>query len=174
VTETLSLQREGIPQPRSHPVKVRVGTPDDVHPMMDIALMATEENGFFQPNTHKLLNNIWAALNLDHGIVGIIGAPGEQIEGAVLLRSGPLWYSDDEVLEEKAVFTHPAYRGAAGGRASRLVEFSKLTADTLKMPLFIGVLSGERMAAKVKLYTRHLGHPMGGYWVYRPNTEDVK
>ena len=151
------------------PVAVRVGTPDDIHPMMDVALMATAENGLIKPDTNKLLENIWAALNLDNGIVGIIGEPGGLVEAALLMRIGPLWYGDDEspVLEEKALFTHPQYRSAKGGRASRLLEFGKDVANQTGLPLVIGVLSMQRAASKVRLYHRHFGEPVGAYWVYR-------
>ena len=149
-------------------IEVRVGTPEDVHPMMDIALMATAENALIEPNPQKLLAHIWSALNLESGIVGIIGAPGGIVEGAVLLRIGSLWYSDALVIEEKAIYTHPQYRSAKGGRASRLIEFSKKTSDAIGLPLVIGVLSANRTAAKERLYRRHFGEPSGAYWVYRP------
>jgi hypothetical protein len=29
---------------------VRIGTPADIHPMMDLALKACDENGFVDPN----------------------------------------------------------------------------------------------------------------------------
>jgi hypothetical protein len=151
-------------------VKVRVGTPEDVHRMMDIATLATTENGFALPNTMKLLQEIWAALNLRNGIVGIIGEPTEVIEGAVLLRIGQVWYSDDPIIEEKAIFIHPDYRSAKGGRAARLCEFSKRTSDELGIPLTIGVLSNERTAAKVRMYSRIMGQPSGAYWLYNTKT----
>lgn len=114
-------------------IKVRVGTPEDVHDIMDLALAACDENGFVEPNPHKLLAEIWPALNKDRGIVGVIGE-SRKPEGAVLLRVGNMWYSDREVLEEKAIFIHPDYRNAKGGRARRLCEFSKSVADALGIP----------------------------------------
>jgi hypothetical protein len=149
---------------------VRVGMPDDVHRMMDIALLATSENGFAVPNKIKLLQEIWAALNLRQGIIGIIGNPGEMIEGAALLRIGQTWYSDEPILEEKAIFIHPDYRSAKGGRAARLCEFSKKASDELGIPLTIGVLSNARTAAKVRMYTRIMGPPSGAYWLYNTTT----
>lgn len=149
---------------------VRVGTPDDVDAMMAIALAACEENGFVDPNPIKLLENIWAALNRDHGIVGIIGNPGEQIEAAVLLRIGSPWYSDVQTIEEKAIFVHPDYRTGNVGRARLLCEFSMMLADSLGLTLSIGVLSSERTAAKVRMYGRMLGPSQGAYWIYNGKT----
>jgi GNAT superfamily N-acetyltransferase len=149
---------------------VRIGTPDDVHPMMDLAMQACDENGFVDPNPQKLLGEIWPALNLDRGLVGIIQDEGGGLEGAILLRIGTMWYSDAEVLEEKAIFIHPDYRSAKGGRARRLCEFSKKTADELGIPLIIGVLSNHRTEAKVRLYERQFGKPSGAFFLYNAKT----
>lgn len=154
----------------SDEIKVRIGTLDDLDSMMKIAMMATDENAFCAPNPLKLLADIYPALQQDRGIVGIIGDVGGEIEGAVLLRVGSIWYSDMPLLEEKAVFVHPDYRAAKGGRATRLCEFSKLAADMLGMPLTIGVLSDHRTRAKVKMYTRVMGEPSGCYWLYNATT----
>ena len=152
------------------PIRVRVGTPADVHDVMAVAILACEENSFAKANPIKLLQDIWPALNLDRGIVGIIGDVGSQIEGVVLLRVGNVWYSDDALLEERAVFVHPQYRNAKGGRAARLCEFSKMMADNLELPLTIGVLSNERTKAKVRMYSRIMGEPSGAYWLYNVHT----
>ena len=149
---------------------VRVGKPEDVYAVMDLALMATEENGVLEPNPEKLLEHIWAALNQAQGIVGIISKPGGNAEGAVLLRIGSLWYSDQEVVEEKAIFIHPDFRAAKGGRAKKLCEFSKQVADTLGIPLMIGVLSNQRTEAKVRMYERQFGPPSGAFWLYGAKT----
>jgi len=151
-------------------LRVRIGTPEDVHELMDIAMMACEENGFLDPNPMRILEQIYSALCQHQGIVGVIGKPNDKIEGAVLLRIGSLWYSDQEVIEEKAIFIHPDYRNAKGGRARRLCEFSKQVADNLGLPLMIGVLSNDRTAAKVRMYQRQFGPASGAYWLYGGKT----
>ena len=151
-------------------VAVRTGTPADVHLMMDVALAACADNGLTDPDPMKLLNEIWASLNLHHGIVGIIGEPEKPIEAAILLRTESLWYSSSLSLVERAIFVHPDYRAAKGGRASRMVEFAKQAADKLGLPLVIGILSSERTEAKVRMYQRHLGEPSGAYWIYGGKT----
>lgn len=149
---------------------VRVGTPEDVHKVMDLALQACDENGFVAPNPVRLLNEIWPALNKDHGVVGIIESEDGTFEGAILLRMITMWYSDDQVLEEKAIFIHPDYRSAKGGRARRLCEFAKHMADQLGVPLMIGVLSNDRTEAKVRLYERQFGTPAGAFFLYNART----
>jgi GNAT superfamily N-acetyltransferase len=88
----------------------------------------------------------------------------------VLLRIGQMWYSDTLVVEERAVFTHPEYRSAKGGRARKLCEFSKKVADDLGIPLIIGVLSNHRTEAKVRLYERQFGKPSGAFFLYGART----
>jgi hypothetical protein len=149
---------------------VRIGKASDVDPMMELALKACDENGFVDPNPLKLLAEIYPALVLDNGLVGIIQDEGGKIEGAVLLRIGSMWYSDNPVLEEKAIFVDPDCRSAKGGRARRLCEFSKQAADALGIPLIIGVLSNHRTEAKVRLYERQFGKPSGAFFLYNART----
>lgn len=155
-------------------LNVRIGTPDDVDNIMELALNACTENGFVDAVPARLLTEIWPALNRDHGVIGIIGEPGEKPEAAVLLRIGSMWYSDQQVLEEKAVFVAPAFRGAKAGRARRLVEFSKQAADTLGIPLIIGILSNHRTEAKIRLYERQFGKPSGAFFLYGATTGMAK
>lgn len=155
-------------------LNVRIGTPDDVDNIMELALNACTENGFVDAVPARLLTEIWPALNRDHGLIGIIGEPGEKPEAAVLLRIGSMWYSDQQVLEEKAVFVAPEFRGAKAGRARRLVEFSKQAADTLGIPLIIGILSDHRTEAKIRLYERQFGKPSGAFFLYGATTGMAK
>lgn len=149
---------------------VRIGTPEDVDGMMQLAFSACEENGLTNPNPAKLLNEIWAGLTRNHGIVGIIGEPGKQFEAAILLRVEELWYSSDPSLVERAIFVHPEYRSAKGGRARKLCEFAKQAAMLLELPLVIGILSSQRTESKVRLYERQFGKPSGAYWIIGGHT----
>jgi hypothetical protein len=155
-------------------VRVRVGTPSDVDEVMELALLGCAENRFVPESRTKVLQDVWAGLTLQAGIIGIIGDPGQKpLEGAVLLRVGNVWYSDALTVEERAIFVHPSYRSAKGGRAARLAEFSKRVADYLDLPLTIGVLSSHRTKAKIRMYSRIMGEPSGAYWIYWPNERTV-
>ena len=156
----------------SNDLHIRVGVPEDIDEIMVIAVQAAEENGFLEANPRKLAEEIYPALCQDHGIVGLIGRKGEAIEGIVVLRIGTMWYSDTPVVEEKAIFIHPDYRSAKGGRATRLCEFSKKVSDTLGIPLIIGVLSNNRTQAKVRMYERQFGKPSGAFFLYGARTGD--
>ena len=151
-------------------IKVRTGIPEDVDGMMQLALAACEENGLTRPSPAKLLNEIWAGLNRDHGIVGVIGPVGGKLEAAILLRTEALWYSEDMTLVERAVFVDPEHRGAKIGRANMLCDFAKAAARGLGMPLVIGIITSDRVKGKVALYQRHFGPEQGAYWVYGTKT----
>ena len=151
-------------------LQIRLAGPQDMDEIMAIAMMACDENGFMNPNPAKLAAEIWPALHQDHGLCAVIGKPNGMIEGLVLLRIGNMWYSDSRVVEEKAIFIHPEYRSAKGGRASKLCEFSKKVADTLGIPLIIGVLSNHRTSAKVRMYERQFGPPSGAFFLYGAKT----
>jgi hypothetical protein len=163
-------RREVIIPRKKEELVIRLGTPDDINEVMNLALSACDENGFVEPNPHKLYNEIWPALNKIYGMVALIGKPGGQAEGGILLRVGAMWYSDRMVLEEKAVFIHPDFRSARGGRASKLCRFAKEAADILDLPLMIGVLSNQRTEAKVRMYEREFGKPSGAFFLYKANT----
>lgn len=154
-------------------LNIRIANPNDEEAMLDLALRAWEENGIKNVNPEKMLGMIKPALYLWQGLCGIIGEPGKRIEGAVLLRTSQLWYSDDWILEEKAIFVDPEFRNAKGGRARRLCEFSKRVADGLGIPLLIGVLSNHRTEAKVKLYERQFGSPAGAFFLYNAQTGHI-
>ncbi len=154
----------------SDEIPIRIGTPTDLDDMMDIAMHASEENGFVTKSVSKMLQEIYSALHQHRGMMGIIGVPGEQAEGAVLLRIGEMWYSDDPVIEEKAIFIRPAFRLLKGGRARRLCKFSRYVADKMGLPLIIGVLSDQRTAGKVKMYQREFGPPSGAFFLHNATT----
>lgn len=151
-------------------VNVRVGTPDDIEGVMELAMMVCKENGIFTPNIEKVLFDVWPSLHQQHGIVGVIGEPGEKLQGFVLLRIGQMWYSDSPILEEKTVFIHPKFRRASGGRARKLCRFSKQVADELGLPMIIGILSNSRTSGKMRLYESEFGDPAGGFFLYKVKT----
>lgn len=151
-------------------LQIRTAVVEDMDEIMNLAMMACGENGFVNPNPVKLAEEIYPALLQNGGICGVIGKPGGIIEGVIVLRIGSMWYSDDIVLEEKAIFIHPEYRSAKGGRARKLCEFGKQTADKLNIPLIIGVLSNHRTEAKVRMYQRVFGEPAGAFFLHNAKT----
>lgn len=155
-------------------IVVRTGTPDDVHKVMDLALACCDEIGLVAPNPTKLVQQIWPSLNLEKGIIGLIGDVGKPLEAMVILRVESQWYSDEDCLSEKAVFVAPEFRKSKGGRASRLCEFANTCAEKLGLPLIIGIMNTHRTEAKVRLYSRIYGAPAGAFWIVGKKTGEWK
>lgn len=151
-------------------LKIRLGTTADMTEVMQLAIAAAKENGLVNASQILLAKTIWPCLNNDHGLVGCIGKKSGEIEGIVVLQVGTLFYSDEPCLEEKVVFVKPEHRCAKGGRARKLCEFSKSAADSLGLPLIIGVFSSVETQAKISLYKRIFGEPAGLYFLYGGKT----
>jgi GNAT superfamily N-acetyltransferase len=152
-------------------IKVRIGVAEDFNEMMRLSIAATQENAFIPPDLGLLANQVYKSLIQQGGAVGVIGNEvGGKLEGAILLNIGPVWYSAEPVLEEKAIYVDPEYRAAKGGRARKLAEFAKGMAEELDLPLAIGVLSNSRTEAKIRLYERTFGKPAGVYFLYNAKT----
>jgi hypothetical protein len=151
---------------------IRLATPDDLDEVMRLAVSACKENGFMDASLAALATEIYPALCQDHGLCPVIGPAGtKDIQGLALLRIGSMWYAPDKiVIEEKCVFVYPEFRSAKGGRARKLCEYTKKVADTLQIPLLIGVLSGTRTAGKCKMYQRIFGEPKGMFFLYGAET----
>jgi len=155
----------------SDEIFVREGVVDDFPELMRLAMDATAENAFVEPDEMMLANHMYAALIKNMGVAGVIGGgPGEKLEGAIVLRIGPVWYSPEPILEEKAIYVAPEFRAAKGGRARKLAEWAKGISENLGIPLAIGVLSNSRTEAKIRLYERVFGAPAGVYFLYNAKT----
>lgn len=155
----------------SDSLQIRLATTDDMSEVMKLAITACEENGFLNASAVLLAKEIWPALCQDHGLCPVIGPPGGPIQGLALLRVGAMWYSEQTVVEEKAIFVYPEFRSAKGGRARRLCEYSKHVADSLGIPLLIGILSNTRTEGKVRMYKRIFGEPAGAFFLYGARSE---
>ena len=77
----------------------------------------------------------------------------------------PVWFSDEFQLLELFNFVRPDSR--ASDFAKSLIGYAKTCAEGLGIDLMIGVLSNERMEAKVRLYGRMLPKA-GELFCYRP------
>lgn len=155
----------------SDEIVVRQAVAEDGPELMRLAIDATQENAFVEPDMLLLAETIHAAATTNMGLAGVIGgAPGERLEGMIILRIGNPWYSQDRILDEKAIYVAPEFRSAKGGRARKLAEWAKYTSEKLGIPLAIGVLSNSRTEAKIRLYERVFGAPAGVYFLYNAKT----
>lgn len=155
--------------------KVRIATPEDVHDVMDMAMAYVNETGMVDGDPETILNQIWPALNRWCGIVGVIGRPREKAEGCVFIGISNIWYSKTQIVDEKFTYVRPEFRsqnGAEGGRATKLLEFSKSVSNSLEMPMFVGGADAaltKETKGKRRLYSRMFGSQVGAYFLYNSN-----
>jgi hypothetical protein len=144
---------------------VRKAVPADESDLMALCRELHEDNAQFTMSDRKVKETMDRAFNGGGAIIGAIGPVGK-IEGAILLLIDTFWYTDDWSLHEIFNFVRPQYRKSTF--AKDLINFGKRCSDELAIPLAIGVVSNNRTRAKLALYERQLGPPVGGYFLYRP------
>lgn len=146
------------------PTTVKCARSTDEEPLMSFLRLMHAENGMAPIDEPKVRGILRRGITRDQGLIGVIRG-AERIEGSVGLFAGCWWYTADQNrhLEDLWCFVHPAHRRSA--HAKELLAFSKWAAQELGIPLLMGVLSNERTAPKVRLYTRQLGQPTGALFV---------
>lgn len=123
------------------------------------------EQDFFVPSRAKIAEMMRKAFDNDGAILGAIGSVGK-VQAIIYLSIGQFEYSDEWALFETFNYVSPQYRRSTN--AKDMISFAKRCSDDLGIKLPIGVVSNERTKAKMALYARQLGDPVGGYFVYNP------
>lgn len=145
---------------------VRMAQPEDYSHIIAISEALHAENGHDEIDYPTAEACIMQAINQDKALIGIIGPVGH-IQGIVFLRFASFWYSRKVFLEELFLYVPPEHRRGTRN-AVTLLRFARDTARRLAVPLVIGVLSNHQTKAKLKLYERILGEPVGGYFFVSP------
>jgi hypothetical protein len=146
---------------------VRKARPTDRSTILNILEQNHGENGQFGLSMRKVEGMVDKAFSNDGCIIGTVGH-GSNIEGIIMLLIAQFWYTDDWCLEEIINYVLPEHRRST--HAKDMIAFAKRCSDEIKIPLVIGVVSNERTKAKIELYRRQLGDPVGGYFIHRPPT----
>lgn len=162
------------------PTKPRLAEPDEINDVMAMCKSLHRENGQFPLDEEKVRARMIAALSRTQG--GIVGVIGEhhRIEAMMYLTLSQFWYTNEMHVEEIFSYVSPAHRRSPDvkppfhrrpSHAILLVEWAKETADSLGLRLFIGIVSTIKTEAKVRLYRRLLGPPVGAYFIYGQNRQ---
>ncbi len=142
--------------PTEKPLNVRLATTADEQDLFDMLTQKLYfENGAFSVSPKKVIETIQSATRNQGGIIGVIDGNGE-IAGAIGMRLGSFWYSDDWHVEELFNFVAEPYRRSE--YAKNLIQFGKWCAERMKLILNIGIISTHRTEAKSRLYSRQLQH----------------
>ncbi len=150
---------------------VRYAMPEDYPHIIEMSEDLHRENGHQTIDYNVAEAAIMDAINGNKALIGVIGPVGK-LEGIVFLRFASFWMSSDVFLEELFLYVPPAYRKTPN--AKTLITFAKNAAEKLDLPLMIGVLSNHRTKAKLRLYEKHLGEPVGGYFFVGGNRKKMR
>jgi hypothetical protein len=152
--------------------KVRLATVRDEPEILNLLQAMWKESGW-RPLDVNCARDIFArAFDRKGGILGVIGAPGHIRAMSYLLISRH-WYTLDSHLEELFCWVHPDHRNTDYARV--LMAFAKKCSDDMsgamgkKVPLMTSVITNRQMEAKVRLYRRTYGVPVGALFLHNPD-----
>lgn len=162
----------------SSPSVVRAAKPDDRTELWRLFKLHHAENALFPLSERKVEYYLDRSLHPEkitaddagpRGIVGVIGEPNS-LEGAVMLILGSPWYTESIAMDDCMNFVDPAHRRSDHAKA--LISYSKYLVDRVRVGhpdfrMLLGVVSTERTAAKIRLYSRLL-EPVGAFFMYPP------
>ena len=135
------------------PPEVVLATPEDFNEMFDVLMENYRENGIHSLDVKKVCSWLAMGLHRDKSAIGIIrGKDGIEACCGVYLAS--YWYSSDVYVEEVFNYVRPDYRRSS--HAKHLISFAKWFAESLNVPLLMGILTTSRLEAKERLYSRQL------------------
>jgi hypothetical protein len=143
--------------------RVRFATRDDADEIVSLCMAMHEETSHLVMSGRKVREVLEEAFKQSGTVIGVIGDPGK-IEGCTCLRITQLWYSEDWIISEFFSYVRPEFRKSPN--AVSLVEFAKDCANRMKLKLFISISSSVQTQAKIRLFERRVGEPLGTLFVY--------
>lgn len=144
---------------------IRIAEPHDEFDVFKLLALCHEEQPIHPLAWDKITAFVRLATRKERGIIGVIGERYE-LKAMVFLVLEEVWWSHDWELRELVNFVHPEHRRSTYGKD--LIRFAHRCADRVGVDLTMGVLSGVRTAAKVRLYRRQFGPELGVFFVHRP------
>jgi hypothetical protein len=148
---------------------IRIASAADEPEILQLLKMMWKEGGW-RPLDIDCARAMFArAFDRKGGILAVIGGPG-QIRAMMFLLIARAWYTSENHLEELFCYVHPNHRKSDYHKI--MIEYAKACSDELskdagrKIPLLMGVLTSKRMSAKVRLYRRFFGIPVGAFFMH--------
>lgn len=156
---------------------VRPAVPADHNELWRMFRAHAEENALFplsEPKVQFYLDRVLYPERLTsddrgpRGIIGVIGKVGA-LEGVIMLILGSPWYSDVITMDDCMNYVDVDHRQS--NHAKTLMDYAKHVVDHIRnghpeFRMIIGVVSTIRTAAKIRLYEKKFGSPVGAYFAY--------
>lgn len=148
------------------PPNVRIAQHGDENALYHFIEAGAQESAIYPMSGYKVNQFIDASIARTHPIViGIIDSPdGKEIAASMCIVYEQLWYTDEWHLSELWNNVRPDYRKT--NYAKDLIQFGKWVSDTAVKALNIGIVTTERMEAKIRLYRRQSLQQTGAYFIY--------
>lgn len=149
--------------------KVRLAQPSDEPELLQLFRMMHAEGGMRPLDIDCVRETFARAFDRKGGILSVIGSPGH-IRAMQYLLITRMYYTRENHLEELWNWVHPEHRHSDYSKL--MIDHAKSCSDQLsasmgdKVPLIMGVLTNQRMAAKVRLYRKFFGVPVGAFFVH--------
>lgn len=158
------------------PSIVRAATPADKDELWRLLRLHHAENAIYPLSERKVGFYVDRALHPERivaedagprGLISVIGDAGA-LEGMVMLVLGSPWYTESIGMDDCVNFVDPAHRKS--NHADALIAYSKHLVDQVRLghpdfKMLMGIVSTERTAAKIRLYSRQL-EPIGAFFMY--------
>ena len=138
-------------------------TLSDLPEFMRLFKIMHAENGLFDYDEECVLDAFNRVVKNKEGVIGLIKGPLGEVRAMLYLLLTRYWYTKQLHIEEIHNFVDPEWRRT--NYADTLLRYAIHCQQQLNIPLVIGVLTGSRMEAKVRLYRRRLGMPSGAFFV---------
>lgn len=151
------------------PTNVRVVQHGDEDKLYRFIAAGHEESAIYPMSGYKVNKLIDAAIQQTHPIIiGIIDSPVcNEIAASICIVYEQLWYTDEWHLGELWNNVRPDYRRS--NYAKDLIQFGKWVSDAAERALNIGIVTTDRMEAKIRLYKRQNLQQTGAYFIYNIN-----
>lgn len=139
--------------------QVRVAQADEEDDIYRLCIELHKENGnkYFSLSEYKVRKNLERAFTGKLAMVPCIG-PKRRIEALGYVSIEQFAWSDDWHISEWFNYVLPERRQSRNART--LLEWERGASESLKLLLWIGVTSEEKLAAKLRLYRRVFGNDL--------------
>ena len=150
------------------PQNIRIVTHGDERKLYNFIEAGHHESAIFPMSCYKVNQLIDAAIKRTHPIIiGVIDSPEkDEFAASICITYEQPWYTDEWALNELWNNVRPDYRRS--NYAKDLINFGKWVSETSSKTLQMGIITTERMEAKIRLYRRQLSQ-VGAYFVYNIN-----
>ena len=146
---------------------VRLAVPGDEEDIVAMCRRLHAENGLFTLNEFKVRDCIRRCYNRHGSIVGVVGVPGE-LQGSICMELTTFYYTDDMHIAELWNYVDAPYRRGSRN-AEALIRYGLDWQTKLGLPFFTGIVTDKQMLAKVRLYRKLLGQPVGAFFLVGGN-----